>query len=151
MIRVYSSGGIVLQEHQGGTCLLLVRKRDSGAWTLPKGHLDTGESEEQTAVREVREETGYAVVVNEKVGEICFTYMKNGQHFEEVASFFLMEPLRAGAREATEEIGDVQWFPIDEALDLMSYENEKNLVRLALKSWKSRNNLVGKRAGNALQ
>ncbi len=139
MNRVYSSGGVVLRKSEEKLYLLLVRKKDSGVWTLPKGHLDEGETEREAAVREVEEETGYTVIIGERVGEIHFTYTKNGQPFEEIASLFLMQPLRCGRREATQEISDAQWFSIDEALRVMTYENEKNIVTLAVKSWKNWN------------
>lgn len=108
--------------------MLLVQKKDSGIWTLPKGHLEEGETELQAAAREVREETGYWVVTREKIGEIRFNYWRNGQEFEETVSFFLMEPQKEGEKTETHEIGRVAWFPLLEALTVMRYDDEKLMV-----------------------
>ncbi|MGC8778516.1 MAG: NUDIX hydrolase [Candidatus Caldatribacteriaceae bacterium] len=128
MKQVYSSGGVVLRKNNGVIEVLLVQKRDSGVWTLPKGHLDQGETEVEAALREVREETGYRVMLREKIGEIQFTYWRNAEEFEEVASFFLMEPMEEGKKEEEKEIGKVSWFALPGALAVMQYDNEKQLV-----------------------
>ena len=128
MKKVYSSGGIVFRKNNGIVEVLLVQKRDSGVWTLPKGHLDDDENEVEAAVREVREETGYRVIAHKKVGEICFTYRSNGQEFEETASFFLMEPVGEGEREEEKEISAASWFSVPAALQTMQYDNEKKLL-----------------------
>lgn len=126
--RVYSSGGVVLRKRGETVEVLLVQKRDSGVWTLPKGHLDDGETEAEAAEREVHEETGYKVSLREKIGEIQFTYRRNGECFEEIASFFLMDPVEAGRKEEEQEIGEVSWFSLPQALTVMQYENEKKIV-----------------------
>src|SRR5919109_2353282 len=71
-VRETSAGGVIYRIHQGQiqTALIHVRKR----WGLPKGHVEEGERIDQTAVREVREETGLKGRVNEKLGAIFYTY-----------------------------------------------------------------------------
>ncbi|MCX7667757.1 MAG: NUDIX domain-containing protein [Atribacterota bacterium] len=128
MKKVYSSGGVVLRKHGETVEVLLVQKRDSGVWTLPKGHLDDGETEAAAAEREVQEETGYRVFLRERIGEIRFTYRRNGEDFEEIASFFLMDPVEHGKRKEEQEIGKVSWFSLSQALMVMQYDNEKKMV-----------------------
>mgnify|MGYP001163396483 FL=1 len=131
-IEVHSSGGIVVRQNNGKWEVLLVKKSDSGIWTLPKGHREKGEKEEETASREVEEETGYRVKLGPRVGEISFRYVRDCQLFREVASFFLMEV--AGKGKGKEgEIEEVRWFSLDKALQALSYDNEKELIG---KAWK---------------
>ncbi|MEN3186657.1 MAG: NUDIX domain-containing protein [Atribacterota bacterium] len=128
MKKVYASGGVVLRKCSEMVEVLLVQKRDSGVWTLPKGHLNEGETEAEAAEREVKEETGYTVVLREKIGEIRFTYSRNGENFEEAVSFFLMDPLEEGKKEEEEEIVNVSWFSLPQALAVMQYDSEKKMV-----------------------
>ncbi|MGQ9472679.1 MAG: NUDIX hydrolase [Candidatus Caldatribacteriaceae bacterium] len=140
MIRkVCASGGVILRKRGGNLEVLLVQKKDSKIWTLPKGHLEKGETELQAALREVQEETGYRVVAHEKIGEIRFTYWRNGQELEETVSFFLMEPQEEGEKTEIHEIERIAWFPLLEALAVMRYDNEKRMVtqggEIAQKCW----------------
>ena len=98
-IEVHSKWGIVVRQNNGKWEVLLVKKSDSGIWTLPKGHREKGEKEEETASREVEEETGYRVKLGPRVGEISFRYVRDCQLFQEVASFFLIGSSRERKRE----------------------------------------------------
>jgi len=131
-VEVYSSGGLVVRKNDSQWQVLLVKKNDSGLWTLPKGHKEKGEREEETACREVEEETGYKVKLGPRVGEISFSYVRNYQPFREIASFFLMEVAGEGEKEEEGEIAEVKWFPISEALRVLNYDNERSLVGKAL-------------------
>jgi uncharacterized protein with ATP-grasp and redox domains/8-oxo-dGTP pyrophosphatase MutT (NUDIX family) len=126
-IEVHSSGGLVVRRNNGKWQVLLVKKSDSGLWTLPKGHKEKGEKEEETASREVEEETGYKVKIGPRVGEISFRYTRDSQTFRETASFFLMEVVGEGKREEA-EIEEVEWRSLDDALQILHYDNEKNLI-----------------------
>jgi len=127
-IEVHSSGGLVVRKNNGQWQVLLVKKSSSGLWTLPKGHKEKGEREEETASREVEEETGYKVKLGPRIGEISFRYTRNGQAFREIASFFLMEVTGEGRKEEEGEIEEVKWYSLDEALQALHYDNEKSLI-----------------------
>lgn len=128
---VRSSGGVVVRKRDTSFEVLLVRKRHASFWTLPKGHLEEGEKEEEAALREVQEETGYFPRLGPKLGEIAFTYERNGRRFEEHVTFYLMGEDGAGSRSAEEEIEEVRWFALSEAASFLAYENERRMLALA--------------------
>lgn len=128
---VRSSGGVVVKNQDNQWNVLLVRKKGALVWTLPKGHLEKKEEEEEAARREVEEETGCRVMVGPRIGEIFFTYERNGQCFEEHASFYLMEAREGGPIKAEEEIAETRWFDFPSALRALAYENERDILRQA--------------------
>lgn len=128
---VFSSGGVVVQKKETSWDVLLIRKRGSPFWTLPKGHLEEGEKEEDAALREVQEETGCAVQLGPRLGEIAFTYERDGRRFEEHATFYLMEVTEEGPSRAPEEVEETRWFDLSEAFQFLFYENERGVLRKA--------------------
>lgn len=130
---VRSSGGVVVRKRNSSFEVLLIRKRKSSFWTLPKGHLEEGEGEEDAAVREVQEETGCFPRLGPRLGEISFTYERDGRLFEEHAAFYLMEGKGEGPRSAEEEVEEVRWFDLSQAFRLLFYENEQRILALARK------------------
>ena len=89
---VQAYGGIVRKIEGQNQYILLIRKKNSPLWTLPKGHQENDESEQETAIREVQEETGYCCRIEKKAGEIQFQYQKNDQNFCERVNYFIMIP-----------------------------------------------------------
>ncbi|MEN3183745.1 MAG: NUDIX domain-containing protein [Atribacterota bacterium] len=128
---VRSSGGVVVRRVNASFEVLLIRKRGSSFWTLPKGHLEEGESEEEAAIREIHEETGYVPRLGPKLGEISYTYERNNRVFEEHVTFYLAEVEKEGVRTAEEEVAEVRWFPLVEASSFLFYENERYVLLLA--------------------
>ncbi|MEN3202127.1 MAG: NUDIX domain-containing protein [Atribacterota bacterium] len=128
---VRSSGGVVIRKRCSSFEVLLIRKHNSSFWTLPKGHLEEGEREEEAAIREVREETGCVPRLGPKLGEIAYTYERNSHLFEEHVTFYLMGVEREGTRTAKEEVAEVQWFPLHEVPSFLFYENERHILSLA--------------------
>ena len=93
-------------------------------WTLPKGKLDPGETFEQAALREVEEETG---VRAELVRELpATTYEENGR--PKIVRYWLMEVAGERPFEPNDEVDELRWVPVDEALQLLSYERDRELV-----------------------
>lgn len=80
----------------------------------------------------MEEETGYKVKLGPRVGDISFSYVRDHQVFREIASFFLMEVVGKGEKEQEGEIEEVKWFSLEEALQVLSYDNEKSLIGKAL-------------------
>ncbi|WP_017873587.1 NUDIX domain-containing protein [Candidatus Caldatribacterium saccharofermentans] len=130
-VLVRSSGGVVVQRKGSSFEVLLIRKRGSPFWTLPKGHLEGGESEEAAALREVAEETGCVPRLGPRIGEIAFTYERNGRLFEEHAAFYLMEAMTRGSLPPQDEVEEVRWVDLAQALDLLHYENERGILKRA--------------------
>lgn len=118
-----------------GTQILMIQDR-VGRWTIPKGHVEEGERLEQTALREVREETGLVdLKIRDKLDKIHFFYRKDGKLIFMTTYVFLMEAIKKSDElvpENSEGIADVKWFDADEALKLIEYRDTEKLFRLAL-------------------
>jgi 8-oxo-dGTP pyrophosphatase MutT (NUDIX family) len=134
-IREYTAGGVVFRRMGDRIEILMIQDR-LGRWTIPKGHVEEGESLEQTAVREVAEETGLKHLrLGEKLDKLHFFYRKEGKLIFMTTYVFLMEALGDTDKivpENSEGIVDAKWFDQDEALGLIEYRDTERLFRLGL-------------------
>jgi 8-oxo-dGTP pyrophosphatase MutT (NUDIX family) len=134
-VRETSAGGVIYRDEQGHIeiALIHVGKR----WGLPKGHVEKGERIEQTAVREVREETGLQGKVEKKLGSIAYTYRAKKKSGEPIriskrVYFFLLKYLQGDVQGHDHEVDEARWFPAEEALDTLAFATEKKMVRRGL-------------------
>ena len=135
-VREFTAGGVVYRHRDGDIDILMIQDlRDR--WTIPKGHVEAGESLERTALREVEEETGLnKLKIGEKLDKLHFFYRKEGKLIFMTTHVFLMEALGdtdAIVPENSEGIIDVKWFPKDEALKLIEYRDTQKLFKVALR------------------
>ncbi len=112
-----------------------------GIWALPKGRIDAGESAAETAVREVREETGVEGRLVEKLGDVRYVYTATwdeakGERIFKVVSFFLLRARRGRIGDIDEamriEVAEARWLPLEEAPRLLTYGGEREM---AAKAW----------------
>jgi 8-oxo-dGTP pyrophosphatase MutT (NUDIX family) len=112
------------------------RGKPEGLWALPKGRIDVGESAEQTAVREVREETGVSGRPLGKLGDVRYVYSRQGERIFKVVSFYLLQAGRGRIDELEEqmrvEVAEARWLPLDEAQRLLAYPGEREMAAKAL-------------------
>ncbi|MBA3307375.1 MAG: NUDIX hydrolase [Chloroflexi bacterium] len=130
-----SAGGIVIRTTPGGPEICLGkrrRERDGVTWTLPKGTPDAGETTEETALREVTEETGLAVRILEPVGSIEYWFIQRGSRIHKTVHYFLMEAIGGALAAHDHEFDEVRWVPLREAEALMTFETERAIVQQAL-------------------
>jgi 8-oxo-dGTP diphosphatase len=113
---------------EGVTEILLVHRRRPVLWALPKGTPNAGETLAETALREAREETGVEVEIEEPLGEITYFFVRDRIRFRKTVHFFLMRPVGGSMDEHDHEFDEVRWTPIDEALRLMNYATERDVV-----------------------
>jgi 8-oxo-dGTP pyrophosphatase MutT (NUDIX family) len=133
--RAVSCGGVLVRRGPGGLELVLgCRRRDdrSVTWSLPKGTPAADESVEQTALREVAEETGLDVRIIEPVGPIEYFFVQRGTRVHKTVHYFLMEATGGDLAGHDHEFDEVRWVPIEEARTLMSYPTERELLEQAL-------------------
>jgi 8-oxo-dGTP pyrophosphatase MutT (NUDIX family) len=131
-----SAGGIVIRYEAGRPSLLVgFRRRDGdrrgGTWTLPKGTPDPGEAIEQTALREVEEETGLQVRILSPLPSISYTFVQAGARIHKTVHYWLMEPVGGDLSRHDHEFERVRWVPLDEAPALLTFETERGLVATA--------------------
>src|SRR5579864_1819213 len=110
--------------------------KPEGVWALPKGNHDPGERPEQTAIREVLEETGVAGRLVEKLGDVKYTYTRRGGvRVFKIVSFYLLRAGRGRIGEIEErmriEVAEARWLPLDEAPQLLAYGGEREMVEKA--------------------
>ena len=132
--RVYSAGGVVFRGANSNREVLLCGRSGDGLWCLPKGTPERGESMEQTALREVREETGVEVASEGIVGDIRYWFSRpqEGVRYYKTVRHYLFRPIGGDISKHDHEFDDVQWFPVQEALRLMTYRNEGRILRQAV-------------------
>jgi 8-oxo-dGTP pyrophosphatase MutT (NUDIX family) len=125
-----SAGGVVYRpKPQPGYQVVLVGRSAQGTWGLPKGTPDEGESLEQTALREVAEETGIEPRLVAPIGAIQYYFVARNTRFHKVVHFYLMEAVGGDVSQHDHEYDLVEWFDLDEAIDRLSYPNEAEMVR----------------------
>jgi 8-oxo-dGTP pyrophosphatase MutT (NUDIX family) len=135
--REFSAGGVLVRTVRGRPMLAAIRPRGKpeGMWTLPKGGIDPGESPEQAAVREVREETGVDGRIVEKLGDVRYVYTWQGTRIFKVVSFYLLRAGRGRIDELEErmriEVAEARWLPLADAPRLLAYRGERAMARLA--------------------
>jgi 8-oxo-dGTP pyrophosphatase MutT (NUDIX family) len=129
-----SAGGIVIR-YDGSIPQFVAgcrrRERDNHTWTLPKGTPNAGETTEQTALREVGEETGLEVRITGPLDSIEYWFVLAGTRIHKTVHYFLMEPTGGDLARHDHEFEEVRWVRFDEADTLLTFETERALVAKA--------------------
>jgi len=129
---IRAAGGIVLRHTADGVReVLLVHRPKYNDWSLPKGKADSGERPEQTALREVEEETGLRCRLGTEVGK---TRYRDSQGRSKVVRYWLMEPEADDAFVPNREVDAVRWCSFDDARATLSYAHDRKLLARALET-----------------
>ncbi|HEY5425134.1 MAG TPA: NUDIX domain-containing protein [Candidatus Tumulicola sp.] len=128
-----SAGGLLLRP-RGSTydALLIGRGTPPRIWTLPKGHVEARESNEQTALREVREETGCWGEIITRLNEISYWFYVGKAKHRKSVTFYLMRYLSGDPANHDHEVDEARWFDIVQTRKTLKYVNEKRLVDMTL-------------------
>ena len=128
-----SAGGLVI-DVSGSFGLLIGRidikdeSRERLLWSLPKGHIEEGETPEQAALREVAEETGIESEIHRELGVIDFWFMASGKRIHKTVHHFLFRETGGKLAPQITEVDEVRWFPLDEIVSKLAYPDEKKLI-----------------------
>ncbi len=134
----FSAGGVVYKLVDGQIHVVLCGREQPPLWGLPKGTPNEGETPERTALREVREETGLEVSLEQELGEIEYWFGKPGARVHKRVKFYLMSPTGGRTEDHDPEFDLVVWYPYEEALKLMTYNTETEIMKKAFEQVRTR-------------
>ena len=130
--RESSAGGIVFK----GDRVLLVKNyipdKDVNYWGFPKGHIEKGESGPQAALREVGEETGVVAQISQKIGDVKYIFYWEGEKIFKNVAMFLMDYQSGELKHQEKELAEAKWFSAEEALKIISFKNDREMLKKAL-------------------
>ena len=122
-----SCGTIVINDNK-----VLVIRQKQGFWGFPKGHIEEGESEIQTAIRETKEETNLDVIIEDKT-RFCLTYVIEDKNIhKEVVYFVAKVDGKVDIKPQIEEINGIVWIEIAKVEDILTFDNLKELWKVVL-------------------
>ena len=130
--NLMSAGGVVYRANPSGQLeVAICGLRNPENWRLPKGTPDPGETVIQTALREVREETGLDVVSDDYIDSIEYWFVRaqDGKRCHKIVHFYLMKPVGGDLSRHDHEFDIVKWAPVEDACDSLTYESEVDIVR----------------------
>jgi 8-oxo-dGTP diphosphatase len=122
--EVKASGGVVRRPGSDGEEIAVVHRPRYDDWSLPKGKLDPGETWEEAALREVREEIGLECTLGEELPPVAYQDRKGR---EKVVRYWMME-VDGGEFAPNEEVDEMRWLPVHEAASLLTYPRDRELV-----------------------
>jgi 8-oxo-dGTP pyrophosphatase MutT (NUDIX family) len=129
--REVSAGGVVYRRNGDSIEVVLASRRTRRgelAWGLAKGGIEPGESLEDAAVREVREETGIEAVIEDSLGETRYFYVWEDTRIRKTVHFFLMRATGGDPADRDDEMEEIRWLPIERALKRAAYRGEREVL-----------------------
>ncbi len=136
--RATSAGGVVYRRGPDGRLeVVLVHRRSPPLWALPKGTPDSGETLEETALRETREETGLEVQLEQPIRAIRYFFVRGSTRFHKTVHFYLMRATGGSPDDHDAEFDEVRWMPVTEALALLTHATERSVVERAIEMLES--------------
>ncbi len=124
-----SCGAIVFRKSHGNIEILLIKHLNGEYWSFPKGHVEPGETEEETAIREVKEETNIDIIVDHSFREVV-TYSPKKDTMKNVV-YFLARAKNYDHQPQESEIAQVKWIELSLAHSALTYDNDKQLINKA--------------------
>jgi ADP-ribose pyrophosphatase YjhB (NUDIX family) len=133
-VNEFSAGGLVVDlagDVPRGALIARTDRHGKLLWSLPKGHIEEGETAEQAAVREVEEETGIAGIILAELGTIDFWFVAEGRRIHKTVRHYLMRAVGGELSDADIEVAEVAWVPLPQIPAQLAYPDERGLVDAA--------------------
>ncbi|WP_092602467.1 NUDIX hydrolase [Actinopolyspora xinjiangensis] len=128
-----SAGGLVVDSGWDNAAVIgRSDRRGRLLWSLPKGHIETGETPEETAVREVSEETGIIGRVIRPIGTIDYWFVADNRRVHKTVHHFLLVAVGGDLSDEDVEVTEVAWMPLGELDRALAYDDERRLVQHAI-------------------
>jgi 8-oxo-dGTP diphosphatase len=124
--RIEAAGGVVMRRGPEETEIAVVHRPRYDDWSFPKGKLDPGETFEEAALREVREETGLLCRLGP---ELAFAHYDDNKGRPKVVRYWLMAVIEDPGFEPNDEVDELRWLTPDAATELLTYSRDRKLVR----------------------
>jgi 8-oxo-dGTP pyrophosphatase MutT (NUDIX family) len=138
--REFSAGGVLVRRLRDRWVFAAIRPagKEPGVWALPKGLIGRDEKPEETALREVAEETGAKSRLVGKLGDVRYVYTWGGERIFKVVSFYLLRYSRGRLGDlppaTAHEVAEVRWLPLEQGPKLLAYKGEREMAERALAS-----------------
>ncbi len=130
--REFSAGGIVFNS-QGQ--VLVTQHSQNKNWSFPKGLIDPGQTTQEAAIREVKEEGGVEAEIIDKVGYNKYVYTMEGEKIFKVVTYFLMKYISGDPKDHDWEVSEAGWYTPEDALKQLSFSQDKALLKKALEMY----------------
>lgn len=133
--KVISAGGIIFWKNGSKIFVCLVKRNRKDVWIFPRGRLEVNENMENAVIREVKEETGIIARVIRKIGVIKYSFYSSSdkKYYDKEVHFYLLKMSKQERFIPNEEIQEMRWMEIEEAIKLLSYEQEREILLKSLK------------------
>lgn len=131
MKREFSAGGVCYKKENGKIFVVIYKPEGRNTWQLPKGWIDEGETSQEAAFREVKEEGGVEGKILKKIDTQKFFYTWDGERRFKTVTYYLMEYLRGDTKDHGWEAEKAEWVEINEAIGRLTFVGEKEIVKKA--------------------
>lgn len=131
----FSAGGVVFKKDQDNLLILVSQHSLHHGWVFPKGFIGDkidGETKEDTAIREVKEETGIDAQILEKLTPITYWYVMDGQKREKTVYYYIMKHLGGNTEVRDHEMEAVEWIKPERVMERLTYQSDKEVFKEAL-------------------
>jgi 8-oxo-dGTP pyrophosphatase MutT (NUDIX family) len=127
-----AAGGVVLRGTHDELEVVIAGRDSDRTWVFPKGTPDRGETIEETALREVREESGLDVEIVRPIGAIDYWFAVPGERVHKIVHFFLMRPCGGDVSQHDHEYDDVRWVSVADARRMLTYDTYRDMLDRAI-------------------
>jgi len=131
--HLHSAGGVIFKKEGDTFEVALIAMKNKTVWTLPKGIIDKGEQPEESAVREIKEETGLTGKIIDALGDKSYWFYLKAENAKcrKTVSYFLLQYVDGNIGDYCREVDEAKWFVLDEALKQVSYKSDREILEKA--------------------